>query len=309
MSAVSTSGNSLPADLVCRALTEAEFLGVRTVHLTGGEPFLYPDLRGVLAFAAQQRQFQLFVSTNGTRIGPEEVQWMKTARAGAQISIDGPEQYHDRFRGMPGAFAQACRAIRLLVSEDLPVTVVVTITRDNLDCLPWLAEWALRHHVGRISVQPLQALGRGSAIADSKLSEQQVCTLFARLSDLGHAYANTSLRFSLHYKARGFLLEHPCAAYVCNGAGCHRLVSKEIKRLIIREDGTVLPEIATLNPRFALGNISDAPLPDLVKKYFADGYVDFQNFCRAIYREVIPASTSPIIPWDELVSERSWNLQ
>jgi MoaA/NifB/PqqE/SkfB family radical SAM enzyme len=309
MSAVSDGGNMLPADLVCRVLSEAKLLGIHTVHLTGGEPFVYPDLRRVLEFAADQQEFQLFISTNGTRIGGLEAQWIRAAGAGAQISIDGPEEYHDRFRGMSGAFAASSQAIPALIAAGVPVTVVITITRDNLDCLPSLAEWALRNQVGRISVQPLQAVGRGSHIADSKLSEQQVCTLFARVSDLGHAYAKTGLRFSLHYKARSFLLEHPCAAYVCNGARCHRLVAKEVKRLIIREDGTVLPEIATLNPRFALGNVRETHLPDLVKNYFSDGYAAFQDFCRAIYDDVVPGSISPIIAWDEIVSERSWDPQ
>ncbi len=306
MSAVPNGGAMLSVDLVRRTLSEAKLLGIRTVHLTGGEPFLYPELRTVLEFAGQQQDFQLFISTNGTCIDTVKAEWIRAAGAGAQISIDGPEDYHDRFRGLPGAFAASTHAIEALVAAEVPVTAVVTITRDNLDCLPALAAWALRHQVGRISVQPLQAVGRGTHIADSKLSEQQLGMLFARVSDLGHSYAGAGLRFSLQYKARSFLLEHPCAAYVCNGARCHRLVSKEIKRLIVREDGTVLPEIATLNPRFALGKIQDAPLPELVKNYFRDGYAAFQDFCRAIYDEVIPESTSPLIPWDEIVSERSW---
>ena len=198
MSAVPNRGDMLPADLVCRALSDAVLLGVRTVHLTGGEPFMYPDLRRVLEFAAEHQEFKLFISTNGTYIGCLETEWLKAAGAAAQISIDGPEEYHDRFRGMPGAFSASSQAIQSLVAAGVPVTVVVTITRDNLDCLPWLAEWALRNQVGRISVQPLQAVGRGRHIADTKLSEQQVCTLFARVSDLGHAYANSGLRFSLH---------------------------------------------------------------------------------------------------------------
>ena len=70
-----------------------------------------------------------------------------------------------------------------------------------------------------------------------------------------------------------------------------------------------MPEIATLNPRFALGNIREASLPDLVRKYFGDGYATFQGFCRSIYNEVVAGSTSPIIAWDEIVSERSWNTQ
>jgi MoaA/NifB/PqqE/SkfB family radical SAM enzyme len=307
MNAVPNGGNILPIDLVRRALQEAVLLGVRTVHLTGGEPFMYPDIKQVLEFAAGRQEYQLFISTNGTLIGPKEAAWIKSARAGVQISIDGREEYHDRFRGMSGAFSDSRRGIEALVNADVPVTLVVTVTRDNLDCLPWLAEWGLRNHADRISVQPLQAVGRGSRIADSKLSEQEVCKLFAQVSDLGHVYAGKGLRFSLHYKARGFLLLHPCAAYVCNGAHCHRLVAKEIKRLMVREDGTVLPEIATLHPRFSLGNIQEASLPDLVRRYFAHGYGAFQEFCRSVYNDVVPFSTSPIIPWDEILSERSWS--
>lgn len=306
MNAVSHHGTMLPFDLVHRALQDAVSLGIRTVHLTGGEPFLYPEIEKLLKSLTRPLQFQLFLSTNGTKIGTEQRQWIKDAHAGVQISIDGPEEYHDRFRGMSGAFAASTETIRALVSDKINVAAVITITRENKDMLPWIAEWARTNKVERVSVQPLQAIGRGSQISDSMLSEPEMLTLFSRLSDLGHKYSDAGLRFSLHYKARSFLLEHPCAAYVCNGARCHRLVSKEIKRLIIREDGTVLPEIATLNPQFALGNLNQTNLPELIRRYFNDGYTVFQEFCRKIYAEVIPQSTSPIIPWDEIVSERSW---
>ncbi|HKF02918.1 MAG TPA: radical SAM protein [Candidatus Sulfotelmatobacter sp.] len=132
MNAVPDGGNILPADIVCRALQEAKLLGIRTVHLTGGEPFVYPEIHRVLEFASGLRDFQLFISTNGTRIGSHEAQWMKAAGAGAQISIDGPEEYHDRFRGMRGAFAASNSAIQMLVAAGVPVTVVVTITGQPL---------------------------------------------------------------------------------------------------------------------------------------------------------------------------------
>ena len=72
--------------------------------------------------------------------------------------------------------------------------------------------------------------------------------------------------------SRKVLLADPCGAYVCNGVGCHRGVSKEIKKLVIREDGTVLPEVTNLNHRFALGRIEDEPLEKLVTRYFEGGY-------------------------------------
>jgi MoaA/NifB/PqqE/SkfB family radical SAM enzyme len=160
--------------------------------------------------------------------------------------------------------------------------------------------------VGRISIQPLQRLGRGARIGNKQLSEDQMCELFVRLSDLGYAYGARGLRFSLYYHARDYLLEHPCAAYVCNGERCHRHVAKEIKTLIVREDGTVLPEIPTLHPRFSLGNALNFPLVDLVTRYFDDGYAEFHGLCDRTFAEIMPNYHAPIVPWNEIVSERSW---
>jgi hypothetical protein len=113
------------------------------------------------------------------------------------------------------------------------------------------------------------------------------------------------LSFALAYRTRRLLAEHPCAAYVCNGAGCHRRVAKEIKKLVIREDGTVLPETPALDPRFALGSLYEGTLVELATRYFADGYEKFDCLCRSVYDEVMPTWTSPLIPWNEILSKRS----
>ena len=300
------SPNQLPLEVVLRTLQETQDSGVATIYLSGGEPFLYPELQEVLCFLADQSSAHVAISTNGTLIGAAQAEWAKAARATVQISLDGPEAYHDQFRGRKGAFASSSRAIDTLVSINVPVVLVTTICRDNLDCLPSLAKWAFQKGVERISVQPLLRLGRGVNLDNKQLSSAQLCSLFLQLSDLGHEYAGKGLAFSLAYRTRQFLTEHPCAAYVCDGAHCHRKVAKEIKKLVVREDGTVFPEIGTLNSRYALGNLSEGPLKVLVARYFAEGYSQFQQLCRTAYSEVMPTWTSPIVPWDEIISERSW---
>lgn len=296
----------LPIDVVLRSLDDAKYLGVRRVHLTGGEPFLYADLPAVLSYAAEARPFHLAVSTNGTLVGRAEANRLKASHTAAQVSIDGDEAYHDSFRGLAGAFRAATKGIQELVAAGVPVTVVATICQNNLASLPWLAGWAADLGAECLSVQPLQEVGRGAKIAQKQLSQQQICELFMQVSDLGHAYRPRGFRFQLAYRSRSYMQEHPCAAYVCNGARCHRGVTKEIKTLVVKEDGTVLPEVATLNPRFALGNAREAPLHELVKRYFGSGYEDFRGLCQAVYSDVIRSSDSPIVPWDEILSERSW---
>jgi MoaA/NifB/PqqE/SkfB family radical SAM enzyme len=296
----------LPENVVLRCLSAAEELGIGTVYLSGGEPFLHPNFSDILSSLPELRPFSIAVSTNGTLIGTREAECLKAINVTAQVSIDGAEEYHDTFRSMPGAFRAAARGIRELVKAGVPVVVVTTICSDNLDVLSWLSAWALDLGVSCISVQPLQELGRARTIVSKKLSPQQMCRLFLQVSDLGYAYAKRGLYFRLAYRSRDHLLEHPCAAYVCNGSKCHRGVSKEIKTLIVREDGVVLPEIATLNPRYALGNVNEASLPELIAGYFETGYAEFHELCSRVYFEVVPEYLSPIIPWNELLSERSW---
>ena len=87
--------------------------------------------------------------------------------------------------------------------------------------------------------------------------------------------------------------------------GCHRGVSKEIKKLVVREDGTVLPEVPNLNHEFALGNIRDGPLSILVRRYFDDGYSRFDSLCRTAYGEILPSWDCVIVPWEQILAERS----
>lgn len=307
MNAAGNGTRSLPLFLVLRCLGDAERLGIRTVYLSGGEPFLYPGLDAILD-TLPGRPFQPVVCTNGAGIGRERAQRVKASGASIQISIDGEEAYHDAFRGMAGAFRASARGIHEFVQAGVAVSVVITVCQANRNCLPWLAGWAADHGVERVSVQPLQKLGRGAAIASERLTDDQTCELYLRLSDLGQAYRSRGLRFGLNYRARNYLMEHPCAAYVCNGTGCHRGVAKEIKTLVVREDGTVLPEMPTIDPRFALGNAQEAGLDELVARYFREGYADFHRLCRTVFEDVMPGFESPIVPWDEILSERSWEF-
>ncbi len=296
---------SLPFELIEQNMSDLGQLDIGYVNISGGEPFLHPRLKEVLEFFSKQPATELFVSTNGTLIRSKEAALLKNCGAIAQISIDGPEDFHDRFRQVKGAFRRTARGIRALVEAQVPVALVITVCQDNIKYLPWLAEWAHEMGVDRISVQPLLQLGRGSDIKEKRLSDEQLCDLFLQLSDLRQKCDSKGLRFNMSYQSTKFLRTHPCAAYVCNGTHCHRKVEKEIKKIVVREDGTVLPETPTLDYQFALGNLREGKLNDLISRYFRNGYEKFDCLCRTVYHEVVPNWTAPLIPWNEILSERS----
>lgn len=295
----------LPLEPVMAAIAECEQLDIGALYLTGGEPLLYPGLPDVLTAAAQVPGLRVTLCTNGTLITPRHATIFRDRGTEVNISIDGDPQFHDHFRNLSGAFHAAERGIRTLVEAGVRITIVTTISQGNMGSLSSLVEWAARCGAVQLRVQPLLQLGRGAQIADQCLTAQQMDRLLLQLSDLANRYRSNGLKCSLVGVSRRFLLTHPCGAYVCNGAGCHRRVAKEIKKLIVREDGTVLPEATNLSQDFSLGNIQDGPLSMLVSRYFEDGYQRFDQLCRTTYSEVLPTWEPAVVPWDQIVAERS----
>ena len=299
-----TREERLPVDLVVRAMSECSQLGIGALYLTGGEPVLYREIEEVLRTAASLR-LQLTVCTNGTLLTERHAAWLREAGARVNISVDGDAAFHDYFRNSSGAFRTTERGVRTVVEAGVPLTVISSISQANLHLLPFLAEWAARNGATQFRVQPLLRLGRGIEILDQCLTNAQMNQLLMQLSDLANSYRATGMICSLVGVSRQFLLAHPCGAYVCNGAGCHRRVAKEIKKLVVREDGTVLPEITNLSHKFALGRIEDGTLSELVTRYFENGYDRFDYLCRKTYQEVIATWKSAVVPWDQIIADRS----
>ena len=294
----------LPLADVLDAVAACPALGVGNLYLTGGEPLLYPRLFQLLERASAMPALRTTLCTNGTLLSERRAQAL--ARFGIQInvSIDGEAAYHDFLRGKPQAFAAAARGIRAATDAGAKVTIVATITQDNLHSLPALADFAVACAAGTLRVQPLLRLGRGVEIADRRLTPVQVDRLVLELSDLA-ARHRPVLHCSIIGQSLRLLQAHPCAAYVCNGLGCHRRIAREIKKIVVREDGTILPEMTNLDHRYAIGTLGEAPFGTLVERFMDDGYDAFDRLCRTVYAEVIPTWPAAIVPWDQLVAERS----
>lgn len=92
---------------------------LRDVNLTGGEPFLRPDLPAVHeAVRTAAPRARTILSTNG--LATEKIiTAVRTMSAieqniGLAISLDGPPEIHDRQRGIPGAYDHVLRTVKEL---------------------------------------------------------------------------------------------------------------------------------------------------------------------------------------------------
>jgi Fe-coproporphyrin III synthase len=127
--------------------TLASLPGLRWLDITGGEPTLRPDLDACVAAITPALQRAVFVHfpTNGWQVDAAAalaigLRDASPARVVVTVSVDGPEEIHDRLRGREGSYARALETWRRL--DGLPgveVYVGTTVTPENAAALPELA--------------------------------------------------------------------------------------------------------------------------------------------------------------------------
>src|SRR5262245_6177775 len=120
------------ADVRAR-VAEALALGVKEVYFTGGEPFLNPEIEGIVEDTLGYAP--VTVLTNGTLLPERRVAWLAALTRSARhslelrVSLDGTDAAaHDAFRG-PGAWLRTMAALRALARADL--LPIVTLTQPD----------------------------------------------------------------------------------------------------------------------------------------------------------------------------------
>ncbi len=125
-------------------LEELNRCAVMDVCLQGAETFCREDLKELIGGIVRNR-LRFSILSNGTLITDEMAGFLSaTGRCDSvQVSIDGSNpQTHDGFRG-EGNLLRAMEGIRHLRQHDLPVSVRVTIHRQNVTDLDNIAELLL----------------------------------------------------------------------------------------------------------------------------------------------------------------------
>jgi MoaA/NifB/PqqE/SkfB family radical SAM enzyme len=134
------------------------------LNLSGGEPFLRPDLAAVCdLFIEHNGVRHIAVPTNGYYTERTSRQLRQVLRARSlkhfvcELSLDGMPAYHDRFRGNPKSFAKALETYDMLAElhkadPRVRVHAISTATGDNMEELHRLTEFlyqrcpAMDHH-------------------------------------------------------------------------------------------------------------------------------------------------------------------
>ncbi len=140
-SSPSTPGEIGPSTVLDLA-AEARETGCRLFALTGGEPLVHPEINTIVRGLLDLKDSHVVLLTNGllaerlVKDFPRELD-----RLHLQISLDGDRETHDSLRGK-GAFDRLTANLRRLRSENVPCTLSMCVTRDNMPDMQNVVDFA-----------------------------------------------------------------------------------------------------------------------------------------------------------------------
>ena len=221
----------LPLDTLRRAFPDQDGL---QVSLTGGEIFMRKDILGVMDVFRDKGYVCGYLTTNGTIITDERADALaQLASAGflkhISVSIDGPNELHDKARGVAGTFVRTAAGLKRLQAAaarrhaPLRVSVNTTVAHETLEALNSMVDVAAELGVDAIGLNHLmystpaevdetvRLLGEGDASAISTFVTEnpgldpgrvraQVDSLAARCRERG-------IRFDMRPKVKPALVE------------------------------------------------------------------------------------------------------
>lgn len=148
----SRAGNARDSELStqeCLAVvSQLADMGCREVVLVGGEAYLRPDIETIIG-ALREHKIRVVMQSGGRGLckkGRLEA-LMATGLQQIGISIDGPQEIHDRLRGNQGSYDAALGAIKHAQALGLPVTANSQVNRLNYQRLDEIAQTLQKHGV------------------------------------------------------------------------------------------------------------------------------------------------------------------
>ncbi len=152
-----------------KIISEIHSLGHKSVHITGGEPFLHPNIIEILTHAIEFG-LETTILSNGYKIAmlAEKYPTLFSKLKLAQISLDamGPDVHNAR-RGYNGAFKDAIDAINALLKVNVPIEISSTVSDQSLFELIDIAKYCESINASLI-IRELILEGRGKNINAKK---------------------------------------------------------------------------------------------------------------------------------------------
>ncbi len=247
----------MPLQAVVKLIDEITEMGVEEFLVTGGEPLARNDLPEIVDYLGFTEQNW----TLNTAVMPSEYK-RKTLTENSPgfvaVSLDGPREIHDSFRGRKGAWEEAIEAISFFKSlPGVRVCAGTTVTNINEQYLEETFQLVAASGADQWGIHLLVPEGRAAYRSDLFLSKRQLRRLI-RFVARKRRYFNVELADEIGYLGNfePLVRDFPLTC----GAGKSQCV--------ILPDGEVVP-CTTLDRSFSAGNIHHRPLREIWENGFS----------------------------------------
>ena len=250
----------LSPETLRKVVREALALGVERFYLTGGEPFLRPDIGDVLRAITEEGGGEAIVLTNATLFrGPRGafLHGLSRERVKFQVSVDGAgPKTNDRIRG-EGTFGKALDGARLLSDLGFEISLTTVVTGQNLSELPELTRLAA--NAGAKSQHLMWSHRRGRAKESDNGFFPDVEEILVALFSTADEAARLGIALDNLEAVRRRVDGQPGVKYDLGNAGWDSLC--------VYADGTVYPSAAlAAHPPVACGRITDKALAAILEE-------------------------------------------
>jgi SynChlorMet cassette radical SAM/SPASM protein ScmF len=149
-------------------IQQGKALGLSGVKLTGGEPFIHPDISEMIDYINSEN-LRLTIETNGVSLSEELVSKIrKNKRSFVSVSVDGENaQTHEWVRRVPGCFDAALNGIKLLVNGGLRPQLIMSIMEYNAEQMEAVVRMAEEKGCGSVKFNLVTSTGRGENMHNS----------------------------------------------------------------------------------------------------------------------------------------------
>ena len=191
--------NTMTWETARRAIDLAAASGAPFIlQFSGGEPLLaLPLLHQIVDYIRTNRiRARMDLQTNGTLLTEETAAFLRCARIGIGVSLDGRPAEHDAHRCYPdgrGSSMDVIAGIQCLGRRGIAIGLTCVVTAENVAELSGVIEMAYYlGNVRRVGFDLLRGQGSGTAVRPAREEEmtQAIAEVFARNEHLGrlHGY-------------------------------------------------------------------------------------------------------------------------
>ena len=296
---------------LCHFLRYAKSYGFDVTSVSGGEPFLYPDLGALFTYSHSLGNRNIAAS-NGMLLNSSRSRDTLQHLDLIAISIDGQPAFHDDIRNLKGAFDKMEKGVEILNTMGKTFGFIHTLTDISWQHFSWLADYAYEQGASLLQLHPLELTGRArTEFRHLILTPEAIYKTFILGNFLQEKYEG-KMKIHLDFLHRENILKSP-EIISFFGPGFEITTdnfSDVIKCLVVDEKGDIYPMSYGFNSWFCLGNIKEIKTGrDLFADYVKIKGKALYSLISQVFDLIINEVEEDLITWTELIVKESHQVK